>query len=76
MEKGDGNTKAGIIARDADLLEVAATAKELYEKGYEYAKDWIKNVSLKLRTKSAKKLLEEMEKVNSNEWWQGLKKLT
>ena len=75
-KKGMSNTKAGIIARDADLLEVAATAKELYEKGYEYAKDWIKNVSLKLRTKSAKKLLEEMEKVNSNEWWQGLKKLT
>ncbi len=69
------DSKAALIAKDADLLEIAATAKELMEKGYSYAKDWIKNVSLTLKTNSAKKLIKELEKVNSNEWWQGLKKI-
>ena len=69
------DSKASIIAKDADLLEMAATAKELMEKGYDYAKNWIKNISRKLRTKSAKRLLEGLEEVNSDEWWQGLKKI-
>ena len=69
------NTKAGIIAKDADLLEQAITAKEYIEKGYGFAQDWINNVSKSVKTKSAVNLLKDLKKSNSNDWWQGLKKL-
>jgi len=69
------STKAGVIAKDADLLEQAVSAKEYMEKGYKFAEDWINNISEKLiQTKSAKKLLKDLRKANSNNWWQGLKK--
>jgi len=71
----DENTTVGIIAKDADLLEQAFTAKEYIERGYEFAGDWIKNVGKRIKTKSAKELHEKLQKVHSNEWWQGLKKL-
>jgi len=69
------NTQAGIIAKDADLLETAVRAREYKGIGYEYAQDWINNVSTALKTESAKKLLGLLNEVNPNEWWQGLKKL-
>lgn len=75
-EVEDKSTEAGIIAKDADYLEQAVTAKEYLEKGYEFAEDWLKNISKALRTKSAKNLLEVVKKTHSNVWWQGLKKLS
>jgi len=65
----------GRIAKDADLLEQAVTAKEYIEKGYNYAQDWINNISKKLETGSAKKLIKDIRKSNSNDWWQGIKKI-
>ncbi len=69
------NTQAGIIAKDADLLEQALTAKEYLEKGYSDAQDWIDNIKQALQTNTAKKLIQEIEQTSSNDWWQGLKKL-
>ncbi|MBI5228593.1 HD domain-containing protein [Candidatus Micrarchaeota archaeon] len=69
------NTKAGIIAKDADLLEMAVTAKEYVERGLHYAQDWINNVSKTLQTESAKALLNSLKDTDSNSWWQGLKKI-
>lgn len=66
---------AGNIAKDADLIEQAFTAKEYMERGYAFAEDWIKNVGKKIKTDSAKKLWKELQEVQSNEWWQGLKKI-
>lgn len=68
------NTEAGIIAKDADGLGQAFRAKEYSEQGFQYAQDWINNVGKALKTKSAKKLWQELQKTHSNEWWQGLKK--
>ncbi|MBI2148647.1 HD domain-containing protein [Candidatus Woesearchaeota archaeon] len=68
-------TVAGIIAKDADLLEQAVTAKEYLEKGYEFAQDWINNVNKRLKTKSAQKLILSLKEIHSNDWWQGLKKI-
>ncbi len=68
-------TKAGIIAKEADMLELAITAKENIEKGYVYAQDWINNISKALATETGKKLLNELKNSDSNEWWQGLKKM-
>jgi len=65
----------GNIAKNADLLEQGLTAKELLERGYKYAQDWINNIGKRLRTKSAKKIWEELKKIDSNSWWQGLKKV-
>lgn len=69
------SSKAGIIAKDADRLDMAVTAKEYKEKGYAYAQDWIDNISKSMKTKSAQKLIKDLENSDSNQWWQGLKKL-
>lgn len=70
------NTKEGIIAKDADWLEVAITARELVCLGYKGAQNWIDNVEKALETQSAKKMLNEIKKTDINDWWKGLKKMT
>lgn len=67
--------KAGVIARDADLLELAITAKELLEKGYK-TEDWINNQVERLQTKSAKKLATSLKEMKSTDWWKGIKKFS
>ncbi|NES87284.1 MAG: HD domain-containing protein [Moorea sp. SIO2B7] len=67
------NTQAGIIAKDADLLEQAFMAKEYLEKGYIAAKHWIENVAKALKTDSAKKLLTNLDQVNSYDWLLAIK---
>jgi putative hydrolase of HD superfamily len=62
------NSAAGIIAKDADLLEQAVMAKEYLEKGYGAAQRWIDNVSKALQTDAAKQLLATLETVNSYDW--------
>lgn len=74
-ELKEQKTKESVVARDADLLENAFQAKEYIEIGYKDASDWIKNIDKLLKTDSAKKLLNEMEKTSSNEWWRNLKKI-
>ncbi len=65
---------AGKIAKDADLLEAAFTAKEYKEKGYPLMDLWMKNYMQFLSTKSAKELLEELIKSDTIWWWKDLKK--
>ena len=67
-------TKAGNIAKDADLVEQAVSAKEYIEKGFSYAKSWLEGVQNNIKTDSAKRLLNALNETNSNDWWQGLKK--
>jgi putative hydrolase of HD superfamily len=76
-EYNNRNTKEGIVAKDADWLEVALTAKEYLELGYKGAQEWIDNVEKALETDSAKqilKLAKESDFINS--WWQGLQTMT
>jgi putative hydrolase of HD superfamily len=68
-------TKAGIIARDADLLDMILTAKEYFHQGFSDAEDWIEKLGNKLETGSAKKILTHIEQKNPFEWWIGLKKM-
>lgn len=70
------NTKEGIIAKDADWLEIAFQAKEYVDIGYASAQNWIDNIEKALETKSAKLLLKEMKKTKFTDWWSGLKKMT
>ncbi len=69
------NTTAGVIAKDADLLEQAVTAKEYAERGFSATQNWIDNVAQALRTESAKSLLATLLTLPAYEWWRGLKKL-
>jgi putative hydrolases of HD superfamily len=63
------------IAKDADRLEQALTAKEYIEKGHDFAVNWIDNIRKVLHTNTAKRWLEKIAETDSNVWWQGLKKL-
>ena len=62
-------TKEGIIAKDADQLELLCTLKELIDNGNKQAREWIPSLIKRLKTKSAKKLAKEIMKTNSNDWW-------
>ncbi len=75
-EKNERKTPEGIIARDADKIELAVQAKIYVEQGYNGCKDWIKNIENLLTTESAKKLYYEIrdEPDMTNLWWRGLKK--
>lgn len=68
------NTPAGRLAKDADYLEAAVTGKEYVEQGHPYAQDWINAVAKAVKSESAKILVEELQRADSNAWWQGLKK--
>ena len=77
-EKRARNTKEGIIAQDADWLEVAIQAKIYLELGHKGCQNWIDNVEKALETKSAKDILAEIIKnpYFLNCWWKDLKKMT
>ncbi|HLG26028.1 MAG TPA: HD domain-containing protein [Candidatus Gracilibacteria bacterium] len=75
LEYDDLSTKEGVIAKDADMIETAFQAKEYVDLGYKACQDWIDNVAKCIKTKSAKKLLKEMAKVQFTDWWRGLKKI-
>ncbi len=74
LELKKQKTKESIVARDADLLEGLAQAREYIKVGYTDAQDWINNINKLLVTQSAKKLAKELETTDPNDWWRGLKK--
>ncbi len=62
-------TKEAVVAKDADLLDMIAQAREYVDAGNKYAQEWIPDAKRKLRTKSAKKLAEELASTSSNAFW-------
>ncbi|KHO48017.1 MAG: hypothetical protein QT00_C0001G0029 [archaeon GW2011_AR5] len=72
-EFNEKRTKEAIVARDADYLEAAVTAKEYLINGYKHSEEFLKRIRKVLVTPSAKKLLKEIEK-SDGFWWKGLKK--
>ena len=74
-EMNERKTKEAIILKDADYLECAITAKEYVEIGYKECQDWINNVKVRLKTKSAKKIFNQIMKTKPSSWYKGLKKL-
>lgn len=70
------STPEGVVAKDADWLETALTAKEYIELGYQGMDQWTNNVRKALETESAKKLLAEIENQKSCDWFKNLKKMT
>lgn len=74
-EFNEKKTKEAIVARDADYLEAAVTAKEYLVNGYKHAEEFLERIRKVLVTPSAKKLLVEIEK-SDGFWWKGLKKVS
>lgn len=70
------STPDGIIAKDADYLEMAFSGKEFLERGFADAQDWIDSVEQALKTKSAQELLSALKQTRSTDWWKGLKRLS
>lgn len=62
------NKKIMEIVNDADKLELIFQAKEYQDLGNPYVKDWIKNASACLKTKSAKKMRAQLLKRNAFSW--------
>lgn len=70
-EFNTGRTLEGIIAWDADKLELAVQAKCSLDMGSnKSAQLWIDRIRTLLKTNSAKKLLAMIENTDMNEWWQ------
>lgn len=77
-EKHRRNTKEGIIAQDADWLEVAMEAKVQLEKGLKGCQIWLDNVEKALETESAKQVFQTIIKEPDfiNCWWTKIQKMT
>ncbi len=78
QEFEDRQTKEAMVAKDADWLETAITAKEAMEQGASPSlQTWINNVKKSLHTDSAKKILQaiEVQEDFTSSWWKGLKKI-
>lgn len=69
------DTKEGMVARDADLLECVIQAKEYIKHGKKEAQNWIDNCRDLIYSKSAKKLFKDIEKSDPDNWWKDLKKI-
>lgn len=72
-EAKEAETPEGRIARDADLLDMAFTAKELMHHGRLEAKTWFETAGRNIHTTSAKSLFEALKTVQPDDWW---KKMT
>jgi putative hydrolase of HD superfamily len=68
-------TIVGVIAKDADLLEMAATACEYKKRGFSGAEAWLEKTAQQLTTTSAKELFEVLRQRNPDAWWEHLKLL-
>ena len=65
----DGKTRASVIARDADILELMLTARDIEEAGYKDAKEFLNSGMKRLQTESGKKIGAELYFADPNAWW-------
>lgn len=71
-EVENANTDAGRIAKDAEILEMAFTARELVVHGNEDAQSWINGLKGRVCTNSGKELLEIINRSDPGNWWKKL----
>jgi putative hydrolase of HD superfamily len=69
------STQAGLIAKDADLVELAVRAQEYMAQGFADAAEWFQAAQQRVQTTSAKRLIEALPQVSPMEWWHGQKKI-
>lgn len=71
-EAKEKTTLAAKIAKDADILECAFSAKEYLELGYDTSE--FLDCADRLKTKTAKALLRKLQKSKTKKWWAYLRK--
>jgi len=71
-EFDEGKTKEAKVAKDADVLSQLIWEKECLDMGNQKAKKWIDFSLSRLRTKSGKKLGQELKKADCDEWWMSI----
>lgn len=70
------HSQTAIIAKDADLLELALTACEYKQQGFTKANDWLNKTEQRIQTQSAKELFNSFLTTDPMKWWDGLKQIT
>ncbi len=74
-EFNQGNSKEGIVAKDAEILACAIEVKTYLDQGNEEAEIFLKRYKTLLKTKSAKKIFLALEKRNITNWWKEIEEL-
>jgi putative hydrolases of HD superfamily len=69
----NAETKEGMIAREADMLETAFQAKEYLDLGHKACQDWLDTIGKCIKTAGAKKIFATLSRTNFTDWWRGLK---
>lgn len=72
QEYGEGKTLDAIVARDADMLQMAFEAKKLVETGYKTAEMWIRFVDDNLQTETAKNIFLAMDHMSYTDWFRNI----
>lgn len=69
LEVEEKSTKEGIIAKDADQLELLCSLKEIMDTGNTQAAAWVAPLIKRLKTESGKALAEQILATDTNDWW-------
>jgi len=72
-DKAARTSRAAIIAKDADLLEMAVRAREYIEQGFVAAEEWFESAARGVQTASAKRIIAALPSVEASSWFKGLK---
>src|SRR5262245_36646545 len=73
-EQEQRETLEAQVAKDADLLEHAFSAKEFVDQGIQGAQAWLQ-LDRYLHTASGKAMLQALREQDSNAWWRHLNKM-
>lgn len=69
---GEADTEAGKIAKDAEILEMVFTARELVVRGHKDAQEWIDSSRPRLKNKISLEILEAVNIADPSTWWKQL----
>ena len=65
-------TPAARLAKDAERLEMAFSARELVTRGFADAQRWIEDLRKQLKTRGALELLDLVDRADPAAWWKDL----
>ena len=68
-EYHDRKTKESVLAKDADNIELLLSVKEQFDIGNTRAQEWLPSIAKRIKSKSAKQLIEAILETESDEWW-------
>lgn len=72
LEVEEATTPSGKLAKDAELLEMAFTGRELVVLGNKEAQAWIDAVGPRLKTNAGRELFKLLQDADPSEWWKRL----